>query len=482
MLNVNYGQITMTVILIILLTLISSASNAQERASESSQPSSMTEKVQDGGIPSAKQQLEAKGISFSEESFLNHVSNGDVDIVKLFLDAGISPSAKNQEGETALVIASKKGLKQIARMLIDAGADLGEVDSFHDKTEKKKDTWDKLAALSSIATVFASILIATLGWYFTQSYNSRQAEQNKIQNARDADLKEQQNRTLEMETMEKMIPHLLKDEESKRVALITIRNLARPELANQMAELLSSKASVLALQQFASSNNPEEKKQAANALSNIAISGDEQTKASALEALGSIFDNFKSAVVRIKSVSDSGQEFIGTGIIVTSEGHILTVKHVVAPIDAEKLSYYVELWDGGIHKATLQDINSTHSLAILRIEGYGYRRMFLLSKIPGRNTRVVAIGAILGGPLKPAVGTIRSATDQFLEIEFDIPGGMPGLSGAPVLDSSGDAVGIEYSFRHPLNQCIRSDIAKAYLKSKGIDPMSEAEELWYRQR
>src|SRR6266481_703642 len=173
----------MILLLIVLLPVISSASNAQQRVSEASQPSSVAETVQDSGpgkttetIPSAKHQLEAKGISFNEESFLYHISNGDVDIVKLFLDAGIKPSTKNLEGETALVVASKKGHRQIARMLIEAGADLGElIDSLPDKTEKKKDTWDKLAALSSIATVFASILVAALGWYFTQSYNWRQA-------------------------------------------------------------------------------------------------------------------------------------------------------------------------------------------------------------------------------------------------------------------------------------------------------------------
>lgn len=257
----------------------------------------------------AKQQLEAKGISFNEESFLKYVLSGDIDIVKLFLDAGIRPSARNQDGETALVIASKKGHRQTAKMLIDAGADLGElVDSFHDKSEKRKDIWDKLSALSSIAMVFASILVAAIGWYFTQSYNQRQIEQNKLQNDRDMTLKEQQNRLVEMETMEKMIPHLTKDEDSKRVALVTIRNLARPELATQMAQLYPSEGSILALQQFASSNNPEERRQAVNALSSIATSGGEQTKASALDALGSIFDNFKSAVVRIKSVSESGQE------------------------------------------------------------------------------------------------------------------------------------------------------------------------------
>lgn len=455
-------------------------SNAQELVSAASQPTPAGSYVQDRGanMPmgstnqmTAKQQLEAKGIPLNEESFLKYVSNGDTDIVRLFLDAGIRPSAKNQEGVTALVIASRNGHRQIAQMLIDAGADLGElVNSFHDKAEKKKDIWDKLSALSSMATVFSSILIAAIGWYFTQSYNQRQIEQNEIQNAREAALKEQQNRLVEMETMEKMIPHLIKDEESKKVALLTIRNLARPELATQMAQLYPSEGSVLALQQFASSSNPEESRQAVNALSGIAISGVEETKASALGALGSIFDNFKSAVVRIKIVSDSGQQYVASGVIVTNEGHILTAGHVVASGvgNGDNYTYSVDMWDGSTKTAILQDVNSTDDLAILKIEDGNYRIINLAANIPPSNTRVVTIGAILGGPIKPAVGTVTAVNAQFLEIEFDTPGSMAGISGGPVFNVSGEVVGISHSFRPPLRQSIRSDIARKYLQSKGI--------------
>ena len=421
---------------------------------------------------SARQQLEATGISFNEESFFNYVSNGDNEIVKLFLDGGIRPSARNLDGETALVVASKKGHRQTARILIDAGADLGElVDLFHDKGgEKRKDVWDKLSALSSLATVFASILVAIIGWYFTQSYNQRQIEQNKLQNERDASLKEQQNRIVEMETMEKMIPHLIKNEDSKRVALVTIRNLARPELATQMAQLYPSEGSVLALQQFASSNNPEERKQAVNALSGIATSGAEQTRASALGALSSIFDNFKSSVVRIKSRSPSGQEAIGSGIIVTTQGHILTADYLVAsdPGNDSESTYTVDLGDGNAKTAIRLDVNSDDSLAILKIDGGNYRSINLAGNLPPKNSRVIMVGAILGGPINYAVGTIRSASDRFLEIESETPGSLGGIGGGPVFNSSGDVVGISYSFKPPLRQSIRSDVAKRYLQARGI--------------
>ncbi|MFW9257631.1 S1 family peptidase [Nostoc sp. CALU 546] len=226
---------------------------------------------------------------------------------------------------------------------------------------------------------------------------------------------------------------------------------------------------LLALKQFASSSNPQEKKQAVSALSGIAISGVEQTKASALGALGSIFDDFKSAVVRIRSVSNSGQTVVASGIIVTKEGHILTAGYVVSDVgNGDKYTYSVEMWDGSTKTAILQDFNSTDNLAILKIESGNYRSINLAANIPPSNTRVVTIGAISGGPIQPAVGTIRAVSEQFLEIEFDTPGGMAGIAGGPVLNASGEVVGISYYFKPPLRQSIRSDIAKKYLQSKGI--------------
>jgi ankyrin repeat protein len=196
----------------------------------------------------AKKHLEDLGIAFSEESFLKAVSRGDLDVVKLFLAAGIRPTARDENGKTALVLASEKDHADVVRALIEAGADPTPlVEVIHGKAENRKDIWDKLTALSSLATVFASILVAAIGWYFTQAYNERQIENSALQNARDLNLKQQQNRLVELETIEKMIPHLTTGEESKRVALLAIKTLANPELATQMAQLYAGEGSVQAL-------------------------------------------------------------------------------------------------------------------------------------------------------------------------------------------------------------------------------------------
>lgn len=72
----------------------------------------------------ARRQLDQKGIQFSEETFLDRVKRGDVETVKLFLAAGISPDAKDQNGDTALVVALTANAGPVAEALIAGGADV----------------------------------------------------------------------------------------------------------------------------------------------------------------------------------------------------------------------------------------------------------------------------------------------------------------------------------------------------------------------
>jgi hypothetical protein len=61
-----------------------------------------------------------------------------------------------------------------------------------------KDIWDKIAAL---APIISGMLIFVMGGYFTYSYN------------------QQQLRVQEIQTIEKFIPHLMGNDQSKRAAI-----------------------------------------------------------------------------------------------------------------------------------------------------------------------------------------------------------------------------------------------------------------------
>jgi len=53
--------------------------------------------------------LENKGIPYSDQAFLTEVSKNSEEMVDLFIRAGVNLSAKNEKGQTALIIAAEKG-------------------------------------------------------------------------------------------------------------------------------------------------------------------------------------------------------------------------------------------------------------------------------------------------------------------------------------------------------------------------------------
>jgi ankyrin repeat protein len=58
-----------------------------------------------------------------EEALFRAIDNGDFAEVSRLLDAGVSLSAKNKQGETPLYEAAEKGQLDIAKLLITKGAD-----------------------------------------------------------------------------------------------------------------------------------------------------------------------------------------------------------------------------------------------------------------------------------------------------------------------------------------------------------------------
>src|SRR5207247_1525709 len=133
-----------------------------------------------------------------------------------------------------------------------------------------KDPWEKLSSISGVFTFISSLMIAALGWYFTNQYNQRQFEEGKRQAERELASKDYQNRLAEMQTVEKMIPHLAKDETSRQAALVAISVLASPSVATRIAEVYGGQASVSALTKIAAAGNPKESGAAVSALTTIA--------------------------------------------------------------------------------------------------------------------------------------------------------------------------------------------------------------------
>ncbi len=108
-----------------------------------------------------------------------------------------------------------------------------------------KDNWDKLGA---VAPIISGMLIFVMGGWFTYTFN------------------QQQLRLQEIQTIEKFIPHLMGNDQSKRAAILAISSLTNAELATKFAQIFSSPGTVSALQSLAENGTEKDKSIATDAL------------------------------------------------------------------------------------------------------------------------------------------------------------------------------------------------------------------------
>src|SRR5215510_115105 len=138
------------------------------------------------------------------------------------------------------------------------------------------------------------------------------------------------------------------------------------------------------------------------------------------------------------------QNSLGSGVIVTNEGHIMTNTHVVDQVDQIE----VQLSDGRIKKARLIGADSQGDLAVLKIDDPGVKPLVLADSDtvqPGDS--VLAIGNPFGLQETVTDGIISwkgepNSTDlrgNLLQTNAAIN---PGNSGGPLINVRGEVVGI----------------------------------------
>jgi serine protease Do len=169
----------------------------------------------------------------------------------------------------------------------------------------------------------------------------------------------------------------------------------------------------------------------------------------------------KDSVVTITSEGFSSQGFrgnipstgVGSGFILTSDGYILTNRHVVEGSQ----SLTVELADGEQFPATIVKISDDQDLALIKVEATG-----LTAAVIGDSAKLqvgqtaIAIGSPLGTFTETVTKGILSATGRTITVQDEQTGRPvtltnllqtdaainPGNSGGPLLNASGEVIGI----------------------------------------
>ncbi len=138
------------------------------------------------------------------------------------------------------------------------------------------------------------------------------------------------------------------------------------------------------------------------------------------------------------------QNSLGSGVIVTNEGHIITNNHVVDQVDEIE----VQLSDGRTKKARLVGADSQVDLAVLKIDDPGVKPLKLAdSDMVQAGDFVLAIGNPFGFEETVTDGIISSKgrpnrTDVFGDLLQTNAAINPGNSGGPLINLRGEVVGI----------------------------------------
>lgn len=175
----------------------------------------------------------------------------------------------------------------------------------------------------------------------------------------------------------------------------------------------------------------------------------------------------------------------GTGFLVSKEGHYLTNNHVVE--DCRSIAI-----DGV--PATLVAQDSNFDLALLSVSPPPNAEPATFAEKPARlNSDVTVIGYPLAGFLggvnvtRGAVTSLKGIAGDGVRMQISAPV-QPGNSGGPVINASGNIVGIVVSkldaqrvadaigdIPQNVNFAVRAEIAKLFMYQSGIEPVEAAD-------
>ncbi|MCX2454326.1 hypothetical protein OQX61_23855 [Pedobacter sp. PLR] len=102
--------------------------------------------------------------------------------------------------------------------------------------ENKRDFWDKLQVVS---TAMVPLVIAALGWYFTQSYNDRQIKLSEVKTDQENNLENSKLNIVQVQMIRDFSPQLTgKDSTGKEVAIAALL-YAAPALGKTIADIFT---------------------------------------------------------------------------------------------------------------------------------------------------------------------------------------------------------------------------------------------------
>jgi serine protease Do len=207
-----------------------------------------------------------------------------------------------------------------------------------------------------------------------------------------------------------------------------------------------------------------------------------------------LYERSKGQLLQIRTLlkTQDSQASVGSGFLVSNDGHIVTNYHVISQFALEPDSYRLRYatTDGQGGALELLDFDARRDLALLRAVGDGLKGRGALGFRPfqaplAKGERIYS----MGNPHDVAFAVVEGNYNGLVERSFDpliyYAGGInPGMSGGPVLDEDGLVVGVNVStllFAQQVSFLVPGEFAENLVKrSLAAKPIRSA--AWGRLR
>jgi S1-C subfamily serine protease len=211
-----------------------------------------------------------------------------------------------------------------------------------------------------------------------------------------------------------------------------------------------------------------------------------------------LYERSKGQLLQIRTLlkTQDSQASVGSGFLVSNDGHIVTNYHVISQFALEPDSYRLRYatTDGQGGALELLDFDARRDLALLRavddgkgggLKGRGALAFRPLSQPLAKGERIYS----MGNPHDVAFAVVEGNYNGLVERSFDpliyYAGGInPGMSGGPVLDEDGLVVGVNVStllFAQQVSFLVPGEFAESLVKrSIAAKPIHAA--AWGRLR
>jgi hypothetical protein len=214
-----------------------------------------------------------------------------------------------------------------------------------------------------------------------------------------------------------------------------------------------------------------------------------------------LYDRSKGQLLQIRTLlkTQDSQASVGSGFLVSDDGHIVTNYHVISQFALEPESYRLRYatTDGQSGALELLDFDARRDLALLRavddgkggggngLKGRGALAFRPQSQPLAKGERIYS----MGNPHDVAFAVVEGNYNGLVERSFDpliyYAGGInPGMSGGPVLDEDGRVVGVNVStllFAQQVSFLVPGEFAESLVK-RSLDAKPIRTAAWSRLR